>query len=282
MQLEQHIEVAHDHCTHEDVQASIGFVARLYKEAQVSPEVENDNIQHSAVVREYALAIAKAHHLDEAFMGVAGQCHDCGKLDKQKPGEIDTWAHHQTSARATNKFLQEERGKTPVLGDRMERVIQCHSYIPFIRDFYTQQYEKMVAAGRGDGKTLEQYLEAVLPEPKTSEELALRDADMLAMIDVMAGLRKIVNIRQKQGSPWHEAEKDNIGLSIASAMQSAHTAYSILHFDYAQQIGEKLHSRVVVFQNAFAHSQVQTLETFLQFCDDWVAKEKTQELPIAA
>jgi len=283
---ERQFESTHDHCTHEDVEASVGFVERMYHESGATPETQKENLIHSAVVREYAIAIAKAEGLDPHFMGVAGQGHDSKKLDKALPGQINTWEHHHLSGAAMGKFFKEERKKNEELSKRMDRVIRCHSHIPFIRtkfinDFYDT--ERVSKEQRNDpavteplAEKLQQFLDRRLPEPKTPEELALRDADMLAMIDVEAGLRKLVKIRQNPDSFFYNQDEGKLGNAIASAMMSARQAHDILHFPSSKKNGARLYQRLVEFQTAFAQTQGLTLESFLQFCKDWVAKENEE------
>ena len=234
----------------EDVGEAWKFLKGVYQEeldekGEVTPEVVEANIDHAERVAENAHWIAKGEGLNEEKLVFAGICHDCGKLDCTMAGGINTFGHHETSAGLARAFLL-KAGKSDELVQSVGDMIERHSFIPFIIDKNPK-----------------------VPEPKTKEDFALRDADVLDQIDIW-GLKKIVEIRQNPKSEFFKEDKGDFQKALTSALETRKNAIGLLVTPTAKKIANSYVKRSEKLLLRLGEQNVKTLEEFQKTFDDFV------------
>lgn len=211
----------------------------------VTPELVGIGLDHTERVCRNAVEIASGEGLDANLLELAAILHDIAKLDHREAssGGIDTWHHHERSASLARKIVMVNLRKTEAVADRVGGIIETHSDIPFIRRFWVANYR------------------AGLPAPKSREQLALRDADVIDMLWV-GGMAKIVHIRQVPGSDFFKEDGGDIQKAIASARRSFEEAADILSLDTARHLALARIETVQSFISSLA--SVQSLSEFVR------------------
>jgi HD domain len=211
--------------TPDDLRRAREVLAELYEAERAIPgspvnhELIQLNLEHTDRVQRAVQAIAEGEGLDAALLELAAVLHDVAKLDHRDTtsGGIDTWHHHHRGASAARKIVLADLGKTGSVADSIAAMIERHSDIPFIRRYWQNVYA------------------ALLPSPRTPEEFALRDADVIDMLWV-GGLGKIVFFRQIPGSDFYSEDGGDIQKAIASARTSFIEAAEVLVFPTARAL----------------------------------------------
>ena len=203
------------------------------------------NLEHTDRVQCTVQAIAEGEGLDTALLELAAVLHDVAKLDHRDTtsGGIDTWHHHHRGAATARKVVLADLGKVGPIGDSIAAMIERHSDIPFIRRYWLNVYA------------------ATLPSPRTPDEFALRDADVIDMLWV-GGLGKIVCFRQIPGSDFYSEDAGDIQKAIASARTSFIEAAEVLVFPTARALAAPRIGSVEVFCAEI--SSVASLDEFVE------------------
>ncbi len=183
-----------------------------FPHSPVTSELVRLNLDHSARVRRAAAAIATAEGMDSGVLELAAILHDIAKLDHRDTASagVDTWHHHHRGASLARKLLLIDLNVDGWVVDRIVRMIEAHSDIPFIRRYWETVYRS-----------------GSLPTPSTDEEFALRDADAIDLLWV-GGMRKIVHIRQIPGSLFYKEDEGDVRKAIVSARCSFLESVSVL------------------------------------------------------
>lgn len=238
----------------QDIDAGFEFLLEIYqkelneKDSKVTPEVLESNLGHTKRVVENMKRIAQSEKLDEEKMELAAILHDIGKLRHDLPGGIDTFGHHETSAEIAKDFIVKKLNKSTALTDSVGDMIERHSYIPFIK-----------------------RVNPDIPEPITWEDLALRDADVLDMINIH-GLRKIVEIRQNPQSKFYQEDNGKLDKAISSALKSNQESVDILVTPEAKTIAKEFQEQTKNFLKELKSKKVKTLIDFQKVFDEFVKK----------
>jgi HD superfamily phosphodiesterase len=185
----------------------------------ITDELVQLNLAHTYRVQYTVQAIADGEGLDSPILELAAVLHDVAKLDHRdsRSGGIDTWHHHYRGSALARKLVLAELGKSVAIADRVAAMIEAHSDIPFISRYWRSVYGTS------------------LPSPRTAEELALRDADMIDVLWV-GGFAKIVQFRQIPGTAFHREDGGNIQKAIASALNSFHESSRVLRTPTARAL----------------------------------------------
>lgn len=185
----------------------------------ITQELIQMSLDHVERVRMNAVEIASGEGLDVNLIELSAILHDISKLDHRdaSSGGIDTWHHHARGASLARKMILVHLHKKLALADRVARIIETHSDIPFIRRFWLSKYH------------------ADPPAPKTEEQLALRDADVIDMLWV-GGMAKIVHIRQVPDSDFFKEDGGDIQKAISSARRSFEEAAQMLSLKTARYL----------------------------------------------
>lgn len=226
----------------------------------ITPELVKMNLDHVERVRQNALEIARGEHLDVNLLEIAAILHDVCKLDHREAssGGIDTWHHHARGSSLARKIILVHLRKKIALADRIARIIETHSDIPFIRRFWTSCYH------------------ADLPTPQTKEQIALRDADVIDMLWV-GGMAKIVHFRQVPGSDFFKEDGGDIQKAIASARRSFEEAAEILALKTSRRLSGE---RIATVQSFFASlTRIRSLAEFVQTYDSFVKEHRAATSP---
>lgn len=226
----------------------------------ITPELIKLNLDHVERVRRNALAIARGEHLDVKLLEMAAILHDVSKLDHREAssGGIDTWHHHARGSSLARKILLVHLRKRIALADEIARIIETHSDIPFIRRFWTSRYQ------------------ADLPSPRTKEQVAMRDADVIDMLWV-GGMAKIVHFRQVPGSDFFKEDGGDIQNAIASARRSFEEASEILELKTSKRLAVE---RIATVKSFFASlHRIRTLAGFVQKYDEFVKERRSATSP---
>jgi hypothetical protein len=208
-----------------DVSTARELLAQIYDDelrfpnSPITPDLVRINIEHAEQVRLTAATIAKGEGLDRHLLELAAVLHDVAKLDHRdrSSGGIDTWHHHHRGASLARKLLLVDLGKSAAVADAVANMIDVHSDIPFISRYWQTTYRTK------------------LPTPRTAEELALRDADIITLLWV-SGISKIVHFRQVPGSDYHREDGGDIQNAIASARISFDESVASLVTDTGRRL----------------------------------------------
>ncbi len=226
----------------------------------IDQEMIEMNLDHVQRVRMNAAEIAAGEGLDLNLMELAAILHDVSKLDHRETssGGLDTWHHHDRGASLAKKMILVHLGKKLALADRVAQIIVTHSDIPFIRRFWDATYH------------------ASPPSPKTIEQLALRDADVIDMLWV-GGMSKIIHFRQVPGSDFFKEDGGDIQRSISSARRSFEEASRMLSLKTARYLALE---RIDNVQSFFAslvpvRNMADFHEVYDRFLDDHQAATPT-------
>ncbi len=140
------------------------------------------------------------------------------------------------------------------MADRVARIIESHSDIPFIRRYWHASYQ------------------ADLPTPKTHEQMALRDADVIDMLWV-GGTAKIIHFRQVPGSDFFKEDGGDIQNAISSARRSFEEAARMLSLKTARYLALE---RVETVQSFFSSLvPVRNMLDFHRVYDEFVEEHKS-------
>lgn len=238
----------------QDVDAGFEYLLDTYqkeineKDSKVAPEILESNIGHTKRVVENMKRIARSEKLDVEKMELAATLHDIGKLRHDLPGGIDTFGHHETSAEIAKDFIVKKLNEPTALADSVGDMIKRHSDIPFIK-----------------------RVNPDIPEPITWEDLALRDADVLDMVNIH-GLKKIVEIRQNPQSKFYQEDKGNLRKAIYSALKSNQESIDTLVTPKAKTIAEEFQEQTKSFLKELKSKKVKTLIDFQKVFDEFVKK----------
>ncbi len=221
----------------------------------ITPELVQMNLDHVERVRGNALEIASGEGLDINLLELAAILHDISKLDHREAssGGIDTWHHHARGASLARKMILVNLRKKIALADRVAGLIETHSDIPFIHRFWSACYH------------------ASLPAPRTKEQIALRDADVIDMLWV-GGMAKIVHFRQVPGSDFYKEDGGDIQKAIASARKSFEEAADILSLKTARHLALERIETVQSFLSSLA--PVRNLAEFVHCYNHFVEEHK--------
>lgn len=222
----------------------------------ITTELIQMNLDHVERVRRNALEIASGEGLDVNVIELAAILHDISKLDHREStsGGIDTWHHHSRGASLARKILLVHLHKKIALADRIARIVETHSDIPFIRRFWTASYQ------------------ADPPAPKTEEQMALRDADVIDMLWV-GGMAKIVHFRQVPGSDFFNEDGGDIQNAIVSARRSFEEASRMLSLKTARYLALE---RIETVQSFFSSLvPVRDMADFHRVYDEFVDEHKS-------
>jgi hypothetical protein len=226
----------------------------------ITPELIKLNLDHVERVRRNALVIARGEGLDVSLLEIAAILHDVSKLDHREAssGGIDTWHHHARGSSLARKMVLVHLRKGISLADEIAHIIETHSDIPFIRRFWTASYH------------------ADLPSPQTTEQMALRDADVIDMLWV-GGMAKIVHFRQVPGSDFFKEDGGDIQKAIASARRSFEEASEILGLKTSRRLAVE---RISTVQSFFASlTRVRSLAGFVQKYEESVRERGSATSP---
>jgi hypothetical protein len=211
------------------------------------------NLDHAERVRRNAVAIGLGEHLEVPVLELAAILHDIAKLDHRDAESkgIDTWHHHYRGAAMAKRFVLSEFQDEP-LAERIARMIDAHSDIPFIRRYWLQRYATS------------------LPGPRTAEDFALRDADVIDMLWV-GGMSKIVQFRQVPSSEFFKEDGGEIRKAVLSAQTSFQESASVITTDTALKMARE---RISIVGSFFDKAiLVKSLQEFIEICDEFVAKQ---------
>lgn len=211
-----------------DVGRAREFLEKVYDgelcfpESPVTPALVELNMTHSRRVVVNACKIARGEGLDENFLALAAMLHDVAKLDHndRASGGIDTWHHHFRGAAIAKKFVLQELKKPAYVAEKISKIIDRHSCIPFIDHYWQKNY--------GCG----------VPVPQTKLEIALRDADTLDQLGI-GGPHKIVHFRQMPGTSFYAEDSGDIQKAIASAEQSFKEAAGVIQTRTGKGLAEE-------------------------------------------
>jgi len=226
-----------------------------YPGSPLNPGMVKLNLDHTDRVRANAVAIAAGEGLNLPLMELAAILHDVSKIDHRDlvSGGIDTWHHHHRGASLARKLILANLPSAVAVADVVSQMIECHSDIPFIRRYWAGQYR------------------ASLPGPRTKEEFALRDADVIDMLWV-AGMAKIVYFRQVPGSDFYLEDGGDIQRAIASAHSSFREALGCLVTPTSKKLAK---GRVSLVKKFFSRLRcVRTLEEFIREYDFFVNEQQ--------
>ncbi len=209
----------------------------------VTDELIQLNLAHTHRVQYTVQAIAEGEGLDSPILELAAVLHDVAKLDHRDmtSGGIDTWHHHYRGSALARKIVLAELGKSVAVADRVAAMIEAHSDIPFIRRYWRSVYG------------------ASVPSPRTPEELALRDADMIDLLWV-GGFAKIIRFRQIPGTAFFKEDRGDIQKAIESALTSFHESAHALRTATARALAAPRISTVEAF--SLELSGIGSLEEF--------------------
>ncbi len=240
-----------------DLQKARILVERTYTDegnfpgTPINQELIEMNLDHVERVRRNAVEIASGEGLDVNLIELSAILHDISKLDHRdvSSGGIDTWHHHARGASLARKLILVHLHKTVDLADRVARIIETHSDIPFIRRFWISSYH------------------ADPPAPRTEEQLALRDADVIDMLWV-GGMAKIIHFRQVPGSDFFNEDGGDIQKAISSARRSFEESAQMLSLKTARYLALE---RIETVQSFFSSLvPVRTMVDFHQVYDSFV------------
>jgi len=246
----------------EDLQTARFLVEQTYADegsfpgSPITSELIQLNLDHVERVRRNAMEIASGEGLDAGIIELAAILHDISKLDhrEESSGGIDTWHHHSRGASLARKIILVHLRKKVALADRIARIIETHSDIPFIRRFWSASYQ------------------ADPPAPKTDEQRALRDADVIDMLWV-GGMAKIVHFRQVPGSDFFKEDGGDIQKSISSARRSFEEAARMLSLKTARYLALE---RIETVQSFFSSLvPVRDMDDFHRVYDEFVDEHKS-------
>lgn len=232
----------------------------LQKKGNLTEETVQTNLAHTRRVHEFAVWIGEHEkkqisgggYLQEQFartLQLAAVFHDIKKLQPHEPGGIDTFGHHESSAGFAAQILRQTFGLDEKMIKDIEKAIASHSHIPFI---LTKNPK--------------------VPAPDNLLSFALRDADVLDMIDIH-GIKKIVLIRQNPTSDFYKEDEGDVQKAIESALKSAQEAEQILHTDTAKKIAGALNKRLARLADFVKKEKVNNLQTFLLAFDRFIDQE---------
>ncbi len=250
-----------------DLQKARCFVEQTYLDegnfpgSPITSELIEINLDHVERVRRNAVEIASGEGLEVHVIELAAILHDISKLDhrEESSGGIDTWHHHSRGASLAKKILLAHLRKNVALADRIARIIETHSDIPFIRRFWNSHYQ------------------ADVPAPKTAEQLALRDADVIDMLWV-GGMAKIVHFRQVPGSDFFKEDRGDIQNAISSARRSFEEATRMLSLKTARLLALERIETVQTFFSSLV--PVRSMDDFHQVYDEFVDEHKSATAPL--
>ena len=244
-----------------DLQSACFLVEQTYADegsfpgSPITQELIQMNLDHVERVRRNALEIASGEGLDVSLIELSAILHDISKLDHREAssGGIDTWHHHSRGASLAKKMILVHLHKKIALAERVARIIETHSDIPFIRRFWVASYH------------------AELPSPKTEEQIALRDADVIDMLWV-GGMAKIVHFRQVPGSDFFKEDGGDIQKAIISARRSFEEAARMLSLKTARYLALE---RIETVQSFFSSLvPVRDMQEFHQVYEGFVHGHK--------
>lgn len=236
----------------EDIDAGFRHLQEVYqkefeeKDSKITPEILKSNIDHTKRVIENTKRIAESEKLDIEKMELAATLHDIGKLRHDLAGGIDTFGHHETGAKLSEEFLLQQLKKSPELAKSISEMITRHSDIPFIK--------------RNNPN---------IPEAKTKEDFALRDADALDMVSIY-GLQKIVEIRQNPQSKFYQEDRGKLENAIKSALQSNQESIDVLVTPEAKKIAKEYKKQSDNLLKEAEHKKAKTLKDFKKVFDEFV------------
>jgi len=211
------------------------------------------NLDHAERVKRNAIEISLGEHLEVPVLELAAILHDIAKLNHRDAGSkgIDTWHHHYRGAALARQFVLSELQDDP-LAERIAQMIDTHSDIPFIRRYWLQRYATN------------------LPGPRTPEDFALRDADVIDMLWV-GGMSKIVQFRQAPGSVFYAEDGGDIQKAILSAQISFQESASVITTNTARKMAGE---RITIVKSFFDRAiLVKSLQEFIDICDEFVARQ---------
>lgn len=245
-----------------DLQYARELVELIYRDeagypgSPITEELVQMSLDHVERVRRNAVDIALGEDLDINLLDLAAIFHDVAKLDhlEASSGGIDTWHHHARGASLARKLILAHLHKKVSLADRIARIIETHSDIPFIHRFWTAHYK------------------ADLPSPRTRAQVALRDADVIDMLWV-GGMAKIIHYRQVPGSDFFKEDGGDIQAAITSARRSFGEASEILALKTSRRIALE---RIETVQSFFASlTAVRNMAEFHQVYDQFIDDHKS-------
>jgi len=222
-----------------------------FPDSPVTPALVALNIEHTQRVRANAKAIAAGDGLDPDLLELAAVLHDVAKLDPSETaaGGIDTWHHHYRGAALARTLALTELGLGHAVAEAVAALIETHSAIPFIDEFWQKTFQTAVAA------------------PQSLEQLALRDADAIDMLWV-GGMAKIIRLRQIPGSTFFNEDSGDIQNAIASARTSFSEAAGVLASATAKAIAA---GRITAVAGLFERlGNVYSLVQFEQVVDNYL------------
>jgi hypothetical protein len=229
-----------------------------YPASPISAQLVQLNLDHVDRVRSNAAAIAEGENLDAPLLELAAVLHDVAKLDHRDSasGGIDTWHHHHRGASLARKLILTHLPQLIDAADAISQMIERHSDIPFISTYWTSRYHTS------------------LPSPRTEEDIALRDADVIDMLWV-GGMAKIVCFRQMPGCEFYLEDGGDIQKAIASAHTSFREALACLVTPTSKRLAGVRTQTVLCFFESV--SRVQTLTEFSRIYDRFVIEKKSEQ-----
>lgn len=253
-QPKEKIESNSNKIERQDIDAGFEYLLNIYqkelqeKDSKVTPQALESNLNHTKRVVENIrkIVMAESMDMDMEKLELAATLHDIGKLRHNLPGGIDTFNHHETGAKLAKEFLTNQLKRSPDLAESISNMIVRHSDIPFIR-----------------------RVNPNIPCPQTKEDLVLRDADVLDMIDVH-GFRKIVEIRQNPQSKFYQEDDGKLDNAIKSALQSNKESAEILTTDCAKDIAKEYDKQKKQLLKKLQRKNAKTLDDFQKIFDEFV------------
>ena len=178
----------------------------LLKKAENFVKNKSDflNFRHTQLVRKIAREIAEKENADKLIVELAVLFHDVSKTNYKGP------CQNIESAAIADNFLKENNADKKIIKSVKDAILRH----------------------MGPFKSLKKIKTKIkFPRPKTKEDMALFDADMINLFDYY-GIAKIIYIRASNGKDFKEAVKN--------AEEISKDAYNSLQTKTGRKIGRKI------------------------------------------
>ena len=224
------------------------------KDTSVSLHLIKLVADHSERVRFFVRYIARNDDLDVAMLEMGAVLHDVMKLASNYVGGVNGIDHASRGYAVAHNFVHNNLNKADLLAVHVGRMVAHHSYSPYV----IEHYDKM----KGEE----------LAKPESDHEWALRDANLLDYVDIW-GIYTLVEMRQRQASPFYKEDQGKFHAAFASAVRTQNASLSAIRGETAKKLAVPLNRRAERFIHEVVANKIGNLADFRKFFEDFIASE---------